>query len=90
VPRQDEERLLSRFLSTEAPRSLGELIFQRIQEAEAAKASADAESGPEETITPKVVEVFKKVPSQQPCVSLGAVVFLNVCVCVCVCVCVWC
>lgn len=58
---QDEERLVQRFLSADVPLSLGDLIFQKIQEAEAAKG---AEGGPAtEHITPKVVEVFSKVCS---------------------------
>ena len=53
---------MERFLSADAPKSLGELIFQKIQEAEANKtASGDTAT---ETITPKIVDVFTKVSNQ--------------------------
>jgi hypothetical protein len=45
-------------MSVDAPRSLGELIFQKIKEAEAAKAE---KTGP--TIPTKAIEVFSQVSS---------------------------
>ena len=59
---QEEEKLLQRFLSTEAPKSLGELIFEKIKEAEASKRAAAGDDAPVEAIPAKAVEVFSQVP----------------------------
>jgi hypothetical protein len=62
---QEEERLLERFMTADAPKSLGQLIFEKIKEAEESRraggGTGDAAGEPVQEIPTKAVEVFSQV-----------------------------